>query len=138
MATAEMWVYEQCHPDCNLSSRACAITSWLKSDDSLAAHRYSYLISCTNRYPRFMQSKATPSSPPHLPPIIQGGKDSASARYIFTRLGPLTRKLFRTDDEPLLEFKYEEGQKIEPAWYLPILPTILVNGCDGIGTGYST
>ena len=28
--------------------------------------------------------------------------------------------------------------RIEPEWYCPIIPMVLVNGCDGIGTGYST
>ena len=28
--------------------------------------------------------------------------------------------------------------KIEPEWYCPILPMVLVNGCEGIGTGFST
>lgn len=33
---------------------------------------------------------------------------------------------------------YIISHRIEPEWYCPILPTVLVNGCDGIGTGYST
>jgi len=32
----------------------------------------------------------------------------------------------------------EEGQSIEPEYYLPILPMVLVNGAEGIGTGWST
>jgi DNA topoisomerase-2 len=27
---------------------------------------------------------------------------------------------------------------IEPKFYVPILPLILINGCEGIGTGWST
>eukprot|EP00892_Ulva_mutabilis_P007081 jgi/Ulvmu1/4745/UM020_0029.1 len=69
---------------------------------------------------------------------LQGGKDSASARYIFTRLAPLARHLFNEADDALLEYQTEEGQRIEPKWYLPILPTVLVNGAEGIGTGWST
>jgi DNA topoisomerase-2 len=67
-----------------------------------------------------------------------GGKEAASPRYIFTRLNELTLKLFRKEDEPILIHKYEEGRKIEPVVYAPILPTILINGCLGIGTGFST
>lgn len=27
---------------------------------------------------------------------------------------------------------------VEPSWYIPILPTVLINGTEGIGTGWST
>ena len=69
---------------------------------------------------------------------IQGGKDSASPRYIFTELCPITFKLFNSDDFPLFKYLNDDGTTIEPEWYLPILPTILINGAQGIGTGYST
>ncbi|XP_055544705.1 DNA topoisomerase 2 [Wyeomyia smithii] len=67
-----------------------------------------------------------------------GGKDSASPRYIFTMMSPLTRLIFHPLDDPLLEAQYEDNQKIEPTWYLPIIPMVLVNGSEGIGTGWST
>jgi len=67
-----------------------------------------------------------------------GGKDHAAARYIYTRLMPTTRLMFHPDDDPILEYLDEEGQAIEPQWYCPVLPTVLVNGADGIGTGWST
>ncbi|KRY36227.1 putative DNA topoisomerase 2 [Trichinella spiralis] len=69
---------------------------------------------------------------------LLGGRDAASARYIFTMLSPVTRAMFCTDDEPNLNFLFEDNQKIEPFWYCPILPLVLVNGCEGIGTGWST
>jgi DNA topoisomerase II len=47
---------------------------------------------------------------------LQGGKDAASARYIFTRLAPLTRHLFNEADDALLSYLNEEGQTIEPEW----------------------
>jgi len=68
----------------------------------------------------------------------QGGKDAASARYIYTRLSPIARLLFNPLDDPVLEYQVEEGQKIEPYWYAPIIPMVLVNGSEGIGTGWST
>lgn len=68
----------------------------------------------------------------------QGGKDAASARYIFTRLSPITRFLFPKDDDKLLDYLNEDGQQIEPTWYMPIIPTVLVNGSEGIGTGWSS
>ncbi|KAK0405993.1 hypothetical protein QR680_018303 [Steinernema hermaphroditum] len=69
---------------------------------------------------------------------LQGGKDSASPRYIFTQLNPVTRALFPSADDNVLRFLYEENQRIEPEWYCPIIPTVLVNGAEGIGTGWST
>ena len=69
---------------------------------------------------------------------LAGGKDAASPRYIFTMLSPLARKLFNSDDDHGLNFLTEDNLSIEPEWYCPVLPTVLVNGCDGIGTGYST
>ena len=69
---------------------------------------------------------------------LTGGKDSASPRYIFTQLSPLARHIFNENDEPLLNFLTDDNQKIEPDWYIPILPMVLVNGADGIGTGWST
>ena len=67
-----------------------------------------------------------------------GGKDHASARYIFTSLNKLTRILFHPDDDRLLRYKIEDGHKVEPTYYVPILPTVLINGSDGIGTGWSS
>lgn len=69
---------------------------------------------------------------------IQGGSDHASARYIYTRLAPLTRLIFSPFDDPILSYLNEDGQKIEPQYYVPIIPMLLVNGASGIGTGWST
>ena len=68
----------------------------------------------------------------------QGGKEAASARYIFTNLSAVTRHLFNEMDDNVLTFLEEEGQSIEPDHYLPIAPLCLMNGADGIGTGWST
>ena len=35
---------------------------------------------------------------------LTGGKDSASPRYIFTQLSPLTRHIFNPHDDPLLNY----------------------------------
>jgi DNA gyrase/topoisomerase IV subunit B len=69
---------------------------------------------------------------------LQGGDDSASPRYIFTNLSELTFHIFNPLDNPLLNYNEDDGKKIEPMWYIPIIPMILVNGTDGIGTGFST
>jgi DNA topoisomerase II len=67
-----------------------------------------------------------------------GGKDAASPRYIYTKLNPVTIHLFHSDDANLLKYLEEDGMSIEPEWFVPVLPMALVNGCEGIGTGYST
>ncbi|SCV05485.1 LANO_0H08526g1_1 [Lachancea nothofagi CBS 11611] len=67
-----------------------------------------------------------------------GGKDSAAPRYIFTELNNITPVLFNPLDNPLLNYLQEDDQTIEPTWYLPIIPMLLVNGAEGIGTGWST
>jgi len=69
---------------------------------------------------------------------LQGGKDAASARYIYTRLAPWTRTIFKEADDPVLNYLQEDGLSIEPSWYCPVLPMVLVNGADGIGTGWAT
>ena len=66
------------------------------------------------------------------------GKDAASPRYIHTRLEPITAKLFPIADLPVLEYKEEDGEAIEPKFFVPILPLVLLNGAEGIGTGWST
>lgn len=69
---------------------------------------------------------------------LSGGSDAASARYIFTRLSPFARRVFNPMDEPVLENNIDEGSVIEPKNYAPVVPMVLVNGADGIGTGWST
>lgn len=69
---------------------------------------------------------------------LQGGKDSASERYIFTNLNKITRMIFKKEDDAILTYLKDDGTFVEPIYYLPILPMILVNGTKGIGTGFST
>ena len=70
---------------------------------------------------------------------LKAGKDAASARYIFTQLNYVVPTIYKKEDNALLEYNQsDEHRPIEPVFYAPILPTILMNGTDGIGTGYST
>ena len=69
---------------------------------------------------------------------LLGGKDHASPRYTFTYLSKITKYIFREEDNPILNKLNEEGMSIEYEYYMPIIPMILVNGAEGIGTGYST
>jgi len=67
----------------------------------------------------------------------QGGKNHASPRYINTQLSPITRTIFHPADDALMNYLIEEGDSIEPEWYMPVVPLVLLNGADGIGTGKS-
>lgn len=70
---------------------------------------------------------------------VKGGADASAPRYLFTFLNKIAYSLFDQRDEELYEYnKSDEGDDIEPKFYLPILPMALVNGCSGIGTGWST
>jgi DNA topoisomerase-2 len=69
---------------------------------------------------------------------LAGGKDSASERYIFTQLNAITRLIYRAEDDAVLEYLDDDGQLVEPTFYAPIVPMVLVNGTKGIGTGFST
>jgi len=69
---------------------------------------------------------------------LQGGKDSASERYIFTQLSKITRNIFPEMDDKILKYLNDDGLPVEPMFYAPIIPMVLVNGSKGIGTGFST
>ena len=69
---------------------------------------------------------------------LQGGSDSASERYIFTTLNKVTRTIFNEYDDKILKYLDDDGTPVEPLYYAPIIPMILVNGSKGIGTGFST
>jgi DNA topoisomerase-2 len=69
---------------------------------------------------------------------LQGGKDSASPRYIHTYLQPGIRRIVPEEDFAVLKYRDDDGLPVEPEWYAPVLPMILCNGARGIGTGYST
>ena len=68
---------------------------------------------------------------------LKGGDDSASERYIFTYLNPITRAVFPEADDAVLHYLDDDGQLVEPEYYTPIIPFALVNGISGIGTGFS-
>jgi DNA topoisomerase-2 len=68
---------------------------------------------------------------------LMGGKDASQTRYIFTRLTPEARNVFDPRDDAILTYLDDDGRSIEPEFYMPTLPMILVNGSEGIGTGFS-
>lgn len=69
----------------------------------------------------------------------KNGDDAGSSRYIYTKLDTCTPYIFRDEDLDVLKYRLgDENTPIEPEYYVPIIPMILVNGSSGIGTGYST
>jgi DNA gyrase/topoisomerase IV subunit A len=77
-------------------------------------------------------------------PLLQGvgqfgslrSPAAGAPRYISAKLHPNFRLLYQDFD--LLENKIEEGEKIEPAFFLPIVPTVILNGTSGIAVGFAT
>ncbi|XQJ28471.1 DNA topoisomerase ii [Leishmania guyanensis] len=69
---------------------------------------------------------------------LHGGKDHAAGRYIFTRLMHVARAIFHPADDFVVEYKDDDGLSVEPFYYIPVIPMVLVNGTTGIGTGFST
>lgn len=69
---------------------------------------------------------------------LLGGKDSASPRYIHTHLEPIVEHIFRKEDTSILRYTEDDGLTVEPDTYLPVVPLLAINGCVGIGTGFST
>ncbi len=69
---------------------------------------------------------------------LSNGKDAASPRYIFTALSKIAKCIFDSKDAPLLNYLNNDGILIEPEWFAPVIPMVLVNGALGIGSGFST
>lgn len=69
---------------------------------------------------------------------LMGGKDASQTRYIFTHLTKNAREMFDPLDDPVLKYLEDDGKSIEPEAFVPRLPTVLINGTEGIGTGFST
>ena len=69
---------------------------------------------------------------------LEGGKDCAAARYIFTKLSPVTKSIYMSADDQLYSYTTDDGTQREPDYYAPIIPMLLVNGAYGIGVGFRT
>jgi len=69
---------------------------------------------------------------------VNGGSDHAKPRYLKTMPEKIARCLFPAVDDALLERKTEDNVPVEWEYYIPILPMILVNGANGIASGFST
>jgi DNA topoisomerase-2 len=65
-------------------------------------------------------------------------KEAAAARYIYAKLSKAVREIFKKEDDLILEHLDDDGIPIEPKYYYPILPMVLVNGAEGMGTGFAS
>lgn len=63
---------------------------------------------------------------------------ASAARYIETKIHDNFRKIFRKEDDIILEQKKVGDYKIEPKYFIPLLPVVLLNGAEGMGTGHAT
>ena len=79
-------------------------------------------------------------------PLLQGDGNfgsafipvAAASRYIFARQNEAIKNIFRKEDTILLEEQYFEGDKIEPKYYVPVLPMLAINGAEGMSIGFAS
>ena len=64
--------------------------------------------------------------------------DSAAPRYIFAKPADYFNELFKPEDDINLKYQKFEGEEIEPIYYAPTLPLLLVNGSKGVGVGFAS
>lgn len=62
--------------------------------------------------------------------------EAGAPRYVGVKFNENFRLLYKDFD--LVESQFEEGEEIEPRFYLPIIPTVLLNGGSGIAVGFAT
>lgn len=63
---------------------------------------------------------------------------AASSRYVSAFLDPIARFLFPAADDGVLDYIESDGKLVEPHFFCPIVPMLLLNGAEGIGSGWST
>ena len=66
------------------------------------------------------------------------GRDSAAARYISTALESISKYIFKDVDDNILENIIEDNEKAEYKFFVPVICMLLINGADGIASGFST
>jgi DNA topoisomerase-2 len=69
---------------------------------------------------------------------LMGGQDAAQPRYIHTQLEPIVDSMFKKEDTSILKHIDDDGEMVEPEYYQPVVPLLVINGALGIGTGFST
>ena len=64
--------------------------------------------------------------------------EASSSRYIHTKLHTNFDKLFLKEDQEIVNYLVDDGQQIEPEFFIPVVPTLLLNGATGIGNGFNS
>lgn len=64
--------------------------------------------------------------------------ENSATRYIFTEKQPYFDKIFKKEDDDILIQQVFEGDKIEPKFYVPTIPLLLINGSMGLATGFAS
>ena len=64
-------------------------------------------------------------------------QEASASRYIYAYGTDQFFELFKKDDTPILKHQFFEGQQIEPMFYVPSLPILLVNGSEGVSSGFA-
>lgn len=67
---------------------------------------------------------------------IRDPNSAGSPRYLYVKQSKWMDQIYKTDYN-LLEFVFEEGQYVEPKYYLPIIPTVLCKNNIGVAVGYA-
>lgn len=62
--------------------------------------------------------------------------EASASRYIFTFGAKEFFELFKKEDVPVLKHQTFEGDEIEPMFYVPNLPLLVINGADGLSSGF--
>lgn len=66
------------------------------------------------------------------------GGDAAAPRYVSVKLHQHTLKIYRPEDNIILQPAICEGKEVEPEVYYPIIPVLLLNGAKGLGMGFQS
>lgn len=63
---------------------------------------------------------------------------ASASRYIGASVTPLIEKIFRAEDMPILVGQEVDGKKIEPRFFVPTIPPVLINGNNkSIAVGFA-
>lgn len=110
---------------------AAARTNYKSAGDNLsgAVANMARAFSGTNNVPYFDRDGQFGS-------IVE--PEPASVRYISVTVSDIIKKIFRKEDNDILDYNYLVDEQLEPKMYLPVLPMALINGISGIGSGYAT
>jgi len=64
-------------------------------------------------------------------------QEASASRYIYTNGSNEFFELFKKEDSPVLKHQYFEGTQIEPMFFVPSLPILLINGSEGVSSGFA-